>query len=446
MSKTVLDPTFVVNGRKRSLPWILHALEDGKRLQFNHLRPHQEHTWHLFLVRTAAMLGPTDNWNERLQAEGDIWDIYPKPGECGFFQPAGHTEDGYERVSYVEQKDTSKVNGASHRSKTHSPSSLDYWVYALISAQTSSRYDGARHRPSLRTSSGYGDRPYVSKVSGRSWADRFKSDVDLARSIHGGREGIRFLWTEAFQGKEIAFEDCHPLVVDSSRKYRMKNNNLYFKSSWDWPLIEESTDLDADLEDPWLPIKMKSEKLGNTRGTKSSGFTYDVVRDYLVGERTHVPSLQEQKFKEDCYFIAQTIAGDQGGSSGVHHRTVKLPADLSDELFPSEEGFASRSEEYVKVAGKVKNNLLFPALAQLFEKDGSGSIPEDYLDRYETRVDRSFFPHLFKHSGDPRGVERWKGRLKGIAEEIFEDALGTISKWDRKAAGDTIFQSRQQSL
>ena len=138
-ANTVLDPVFVVNGQKRSLPWILHALEDGTALRFDHLRPHQEHAWHLFLVRTAAMLGPTDNWNERLQAEGDIWDIEPGPGECGFFQPAGRIEDGYDPLTFIEQKDTPKVNGANHRYKTHAPQALDYSLYALVSAQTTSR-------------------------------------------------------------------------------------------------------------------------------------------------------------------------------------------------------------------------------------------------------------------------------------------------------------------
>lgn len=438
--KTVLDPVFVVNGQKRSLPWILHALEDGTSLRFDHLRPHQEHAWHLFLVRTAAMLGPTAEWHERLQGEGDIWDIEPEPGDCGFFQPAGRIEDGYDPLTFVEEKDTPKVNGANHRYKTHAPQSLDFALYALVSAQTTSRYDGVQHRPSLRTTSGYGDRPYVSKVAGLSWADRFRSDVDLARSMHGGKSGIRFLWARVFQDESISIADCHPLMVDSSRRYRIHDGTLHFQSSWDWPIEEDPRDLHAELEDPWLPINTSD---GQAVGTRSYGFTYEVVRDYLAGADIKTPSLQ-QEMNEDCYFIAQSIAGTQGGSAGIHRRVVKLPADLSDDLFPEKDTFSQRSKEYVRAAHAVKRQALRPALlTMLGDADNSSGT---YLSRFEARVDQAFFPHLFEYAGDELGVERWQNHLCDIARDLFEDALHSCFNWEQKAGADTLFRSRISDL
>lgn len=437
--KTVLDPVFVVNGRKRGLPWILHALEDGRRLQFDHLRSYQEHTWHLFLVRTAAMLGPTDNWEERLRSVGDIWDIHPEPGECGFFQPAGRIGNGYKPRTYVEEEDTPKINGPNHRYKTHLPTSLDYWLYALISSQTASRHE-AWHRQSIRTSSGYGDRPYISKVPGLSWPARFQSDVALARSMHGSADGIQFLWAWVFQDHDLTLDDCHPLMVDSSRRYRMKNGRLYFNASWDWPLATSSSELDAaTLKDPWLPVQGD----GTAKGTPNRGFRYDVVREYLPGGDLKTPSLQ-QELGVDCYFIAQTIAGGEGASKGIHHRVVKLPADLSDALFPKSDTFSRRSKQYVKEASNVKNQALQPAImTMLGDSDGySGS----HLDRYESRVDQDFFPHLFDHSGDELGVDRWVNHLCSIAEELFEEALQSCVDWEQKASADTIFRSRISDL
>jgi CRISPR system Cascade subunit CasA len=439
-ASTVLDPVFVVNGQKRSLPWILHALEDGTALRFDHLRPHQEHAWHLFLVRTAAMLGPTDNWNERLQAEGDIWDIEPGPGECGFFQPAGRIEDGYDPLTFIEQKDTPKVNGANHRYKTHAPQALDYSLYALVSAQTTSRYDGVQHRPSLRTTSGYGDRPYVSKVTGLSWADRFRSDVNLARFLHGDKAGIRFLWAHVFQDESISIEDCHPLMVDSSRRYRIHDGTLHFQSSWDWPIEEDPRDLHAELEDPWLPIDTSD---GTAVGTRSYGFNYEVVRNYLAGADIKTPSLQ-QEMGDDCYFIAQSIAGTQGGSAGIHRRVVKLPADLSDDLFPEKDTFSERSEQYVRAAHTVKRQALRPALLILL--GDSDTYSGSHLSRYEARVDQDFFPHLFEHASDELGVERWQNHLCDIAGDLFEDALQSCFHWEQKAGADTLFRSRISDL
>lgn len=459
--RTVLDPVFVVNGRKRSLPWILHALEDGRRLQFDHLRPHQEHAWHLFLVRTAAMLGPTDDWNLRLRAEGDIWDIYPESGKCGFFQPAGQIEDGYKPRTYVEEEDTPKINGPNHRYKTHLPTALDYWLYALISAQTTSRHE-TWHRQSIRTSSGYGDRPYISKVHSLSWAGRFASDVALARTLHGAADGIQFLWAWVFQDYNITLEDCHPLMVDSSRRYRMKDGIMYYNASYDWPLITESSELDAvTLKDPWLPVKGD----GTAQGTPNRGFRYDIVQKYLAGGDVKTPALQ-QEMEEDCYFIAQTIAGGKGGSKGIHRRVVKLPADLSDALFPEDDTFDRRSKQYVRSASKVKQHLLnFPLIVLFAENDDNDDDDRplaekilegtdrdlkpsysEYRDRYEARVDQEFFPHLFENAEDEMGVERWKNHLCSIAEDLFEEALQSCYDWEQKASADTIFRSRISDL
>lgn len=443
--KTVLEPTFVVDGKKRGLPWILHALEDGREVRFDHLRPHQEHAWHLFLVQTAAMLGPTDDWAGRLRAEGDIWGIHPKPGECGFFQPAGRIEDGYSRQTYLEREDIPGMS-ANHRAKGHLPSSLDYWLYVLVAAQTISRYY-AHHRQSVRTSGGYGDRPYVSKVTGLSWPERFKSDVSLARSMHGEREGVRFLWAKLeevdFFGDEsrLSLSDCHPLFVDSCRPYRMRNGSLYYRSGWpNEPLKTKANALHAELKDPWLPISTED---GETERTTRNGFTYDVVREYLAGETIKTPSLQ-QELGQDCVFIAQSIAGDQGGTSGIHRRTVKLPADLSNALFPEEDTFSQRSKQYVTAASNVRKQALQPAVMTLL--DDSDSYGGPYLDRYESRVDQDFFPHLFDCASDELGIERWTNHLCSIAGDLFEEALASTQDWEQKAGAENIFHSRISDL
>jgi hypothetical protein len=70
----------------------------------------------------------------------------------------------------------------------------------------------------------------------------------------------------------------------------------------------------------------------------------------------------------------------------------------------------------------------------------------EYLNRYESRVDREFFPHLFDHAEEETGVERWKNRLCDAAEELFEEALASCTNWQRKAEADTLFRSRIHTL
>lgn len=240
----------------------------------------------------------------------------------------------------------------------------------------------------------------------------------------------------------------------------MKDGIMHYKASWDWPLVTESSELDAaTLNDPWLPVKGD----GTAQGTPNRGFRYDVVQEYLGSGDIKIPSLQ-QEMEEDCYFIAQTIAGGEGASKGIHHRVVKLPADLSDELFPAEDTFDRRSKQYVRAASKVKKNLLnFPLFLLLAENDDDNDTPlvkeilsgtdrdlkpgySEYRDRYEARVDQEFFRHLFDNADDELGIERWKNRLCDIAEELFEEALQSCHRWEQKAGADTIFRSRINTL
>jgi len=287
--------------------------------------------------------------------------------------------------------------------------------------------------------------------------------------MHGDKEGIQFLWAELekidFFGDEsrISFSDCHPLVVDSCRPYRMKDGVLHYKAGWpNEPLKTDIGDLHDRLDDPWLPIDTTDDH--TTKRTQRSGFTYRVVQKYLAGGDIKTPSLQRE-LGEDCYFIAQSIAGDKGASQGIHHRIVKLPADLSDDLFPTNDTFASRSEQYVEVASTVKKRLLNFPLVALFGRtdDDNSDVPlikrmmrdenlnvmpsySEYLNRYESRVDREFFPHLFDHADEETGVEQWKNSLCDVAEELFEEVLATCPNWERKAGADTLFNSRIRDL
>jgi hypothetical protein len=147
---------------------------------------------------------------------------------------------------------------------------------------------------------------------------------------------------------------------------------------------------------------------------------------------------------DDCYFIAQSIAGTQGGSAGIHRRVVKLPADLSDDLFPEKDTFSERSEQYVRAAHTVKRQALRPALLILL--GDSDTYSGSHLSRYEARVDQDFFPHLFEHASDELGVERWQNHLCDIAGDLFEDALQSCFHWEQKAGADTLFRSRISDL
>ncbi|MCS4054095.1 hypothetical protein [Salinibacter ruber] len=442
---TVLDPVFVVDGQKRSLPWILHALEDGQRVRFDHLRPHQKHAWHLFLVRTAAMLGPTGSWKERLQAEGDIWDVYPDPGECGFFQPVGDIEDdGYKKTTYIEQRDTIKINGCNHRYKGHSAGALDSFLYTLVSSQTINKMDGAHSRPSLRMSDTFGDRAYISKVPGLSWPERFSSDVEFARSQHGSDTGAYFLWSKAFQDQDVDWDDCHPLLADSSLQIRLKEGRMYYNPTWDWPLSTSSKKLGSVPADLWQPI---DKNAGELKNTQSSGFEYNLVREYLVGDNYKIPAIHDQTLTGTVYFVARTVAGrlNESGSAGIHHRTVEIPSD--EEVLFSED-FGQRSREYVERAGEVKKAFA-AAAAAFFDVQSVGDSRENsfpgrathYYTQLDEAIDQEFFPHLFDRFGEEGQAAEWKSHVQSLAEGYLGEMTKHSTNWEARAASRNIFTS-----
>lgn len=92
---SLLDPIFTVEGTLRSLPEILHELSTGTVVSFDHLRRHQKRAWHLFLVQTAAMIGPDEledwgpeQWEETLATYGrEMWELDTEPSKPAFMQP-----------------------------------------------------------------------------------------------------------------------------------------------------------------------------------------------------------------------------------------------------------------------------------------------------------------------------------------------------------------------
>ncbi len=79
-----------------SLPGLLSALSHDAVESLPDVRPHQEHTVHMFLAQLMAIAGPQrdaseDYWLTALDGLTDMkgaWDIIPETGQCGFMQPA----------------------------------------------------------------------------------------------------------------------------------------------------------------------------------------------------------------------------------------------------------------------------------------------------------------------------------------------------------------------
>lgn len=188
--------------------------------------------------------------------------------------------------------------------------------------------------------------------------------------------------------------------------------------------------------------------------TPRSGFTYTAVQGLLAGENYETSSLQIRT-EEPMYFVAETLGGAQGGTSGFHERVVYIPAKATKLLKERRDIFAERSRARLQMASNVKKDALRHALKVLKEIDLSDSEGYKKLQKwessYESAVDRVFFEDLWESvDQDQTEAQReWKERVVGFAEDELERAKSTVSdtrKWKLWPKAQSIFYSKAQDL
>jgi CRISPR system Cascade subunit CasA len=462
---SLLDPIFTVDGSLKSLPEILHELSTGTIGEFDYLRRYQKRAWHLFLVQTAAMIGPDDledwgpgQWEEILATYGrEMWELDTEPNKPAFMQPPLDSVDSREGVAENwEEVPTPDEAGVLSTAAGHTVKDtviteprLEHWIYALITTQTTANRKGRGNCRVIRMKSAYNDRPYVSIVPDLDWESRFRSDVETARNApdHGD---IKFLWKIPYN-EPVTLQDCHTLFIEICRRFRFHNGKLYKKA--DSIRMRSAKKKKGAVGDPWIPVEVTG-KNKEAFSTPRSGFTYTTVQGLLAGENYETPSLQVRT-EEPMYFVAETLGGAKGGTSGFHERVVHIPAKATKLLKERRDIFTERSRARIQMASNVKKDALRHALKVLKEIDLSDNEGYKKLQKwessYESAIDRVFFEDLWESvDQDQTEAQReWKKRVVGFAEDELERAKSTVSdtrKWKLWPKAQSIFYSKVQDL
>ena len=167
-----------------SLPELYAALMNDEVASFPALRPHQRHAWHAFLVQLGAIAmhkaghdNPPDDaatWLNLIRAltpdslDDEPWhlivDDITKPA---FMQPAASSEDkraDYKSVVATPDELDMLITSKNHdlKASVASSGSIDDWIFALISLQTSEGFLGAGNYGISRMNGGLGCRPAFS--------------------------------------------------------------------------------------------------------------------------------------------------------------------------------------------------------------------------------------------------------------------------------------------
>jgi CRISPR system Cascade subunit CasA len=458
---SLLEPIITVDGEQRSLPQILHRLSAGDQAgvapitSFDYLRRHQKRAWHLFLVQTAAMIGPCESaeeWEDALLAEGgrEMWELETPLGQPAFMQPPVDSVDDWDEVPTPDEAGVlSTAAGHTVKDTVIAQPSPEHWIYALVTTQTTANRKGRGNCRVIRMKSAYNDRPYVSLVPKLDWGPRFRSDVAVAREVPE-RGDLRFLWSLPYD-EPVAFEDCHTLFVEICRRFRFHEGTLYKKAAT--VRMRPAKKKKGAVGDPWIPVDVTGKNL-EAVSTKEAGFTYTVVQQLLANEDYKTPSLQVRSAKP-MYFVAESLAGDQGGTSGFHERVVPIPAKAAKVLKDDRDLFAERSKSRLQMAAGVKKQALRPALKvlkgiDLADEDGYKKLAS-WESSYESAVDQVFFEDLWEavDQDQDEAEAEWKDRVVGFARDELYRAKDTVSdtqKWKLWPQAQSMFYARIASL
>ena len=473
--------------RERStLPQVFAALLADRVETWPALRPHQAPAWHAFLVQIAAMgleaLGRTEppgddeaGWSEVLRAltpdwpADEPWCLVTPPRFPSLLQaPVPETaipkyeKEFKNRVLAPDALDmlaTAKNHDLKAERMRHA--APDDWLFALVSLQTQEGVMGRGNYGIARMNSGYGNRSYISfRPAEASPGAAFRRDLtaviggqnilwDAAQTRGlGTDEAIALLWTVPWDGQaSMPLSRLHPLFVEICRRVRLgcREESLFARIANSDHSRVDAKHLHGDLADPWTPVERadSSKALSIT----SEGFSYRRMTELLFGSNKRswrLPLLARSRGRKGAsalQIVGAGIARGQGKTEGFHRRVVDIPAKAVSLMESGDESTGARAQERVRRAGEVQGKCLRAALIVLvqkgpaepeWKKPTNASLTKPWTDRFDTLVDRVFFPELWRSldMSSEEADHAWSRLLADLARETLDAASEAAPRAD----------------
>jgi CRISPR system Cascade subunit CasA len=457
----------------RSLPEVLALLAEDRVAEFPALRPHQRHPWHAFLVQLAAMAlhraGRADvpasagDWASLLREltpkwpEDEPWSLVAAPDRPALLQPPvpGGDLSAFKTVVRTPDALDMLVTSRNHDLKAELMGNAlpDDWLFALVSLQTMEGVMGQGNYGISRMNSGYSNRPGLGLRPPGGPGAWFRRDVQVL--LEGGREailrqvtlknrgGVGLLWLLPWDGvAQIPFADLDPLYIEICRRIRLRSHlaHLDAVAATSSAARVAAKELKGNTGDPWTPLDVKEAKALSITG---EGFSYRRMVELLLGVGYRKPILQQLAAAdppEGLSVVARGMARGQGKTEGYHERVVPISKEVVRFFRTSTDPLADMANGRVSDAGVLRGQVLRPALFSLLQKGpdsiahGAKTTPvqaEPWLERFERRVDRTFFPDLWREAAateDQReGLRReWRQALADAALALLDEAARSV--------------------
>ena len=469
-----------------TLPQVFAALVADRVETWPALRPHQAPAWHAFLVQIAAMgleaLGRTEppgddeaGWSELLRAltpdwpADEPWCLVTPPGCPALLQAPvpeaalrKYEKEFKNRVFAPDALDmlaTAKNHDLKAERMRHA--APEDWLFALVSLQTQEGVMGRGNYGIARMNSGYGNRSYVSfRPAQASVGTTFRRDLvavahaqnalwDAARTRGlGTEEAIALLWTVPWDGREtMPLSRLHPLFVEICRRVRLvrREENLFARIANSDHSRVDAKHLNGDLADPWTPIERSDTP--KALSITAERLSCRRMNELLFGSSKRswrLPLLARSRGREGAsalQIVGAGIARGQGKTEGFHRRAVDIPAKAVSLMESGDESTAARAQERVRQAGDVQGKCLRAALIVLvqkgpaepeWKKPTNASLTNPWIDRFDTQVDRVFFPELWQSldMSDDDASHAWSRTLASLARETLEAASEAAPRSD----------------
>ncbi|HRK95005.1 MAG TPA: type I-E CRISPR-associated protein Cse1/CasA [Rhodospirillales bacterium] len=458
-----------------SLPRVLSLLAADAVAEFSAQRPHQRHPWHAFLVQLAAMAlhgagraeVPADegDWVTLIRAltpewpDDEPWSLVAPPDQPAFLQPPVPKGDLSAFKTTIRTPDALDmlVTSRNHDLKAElmSDASPDDWLFALVSLQTMEGFMGQGNYGISRMNGGFSNRPALGIAPQGGLGAHFRRDVRVL--LNGGRNeilrqvalkaqgGVSLVWLLPWDGVEqIPFATLDPLYIEICRRVRLRSQgsriDAVVANSRKARIAADG--LQGNTGDPWTPVDVKEAKALSITG---EGFSYRRMVDLLLGAAYRKPILQELDTadgEDGLSVLARGLARGQGKTEGYHERVVPVSKEVVRFFRNSTDPLAELAKARVGDAGVLRGQVLRPALFSLLQKGpdsiayGAKTTPvqaEPWLDRFEQRVDQTFFPDLWREAAAPQNEQaairrEWIWSMADAALHLLEEATRAVPK------------------
>lgn len=456
-----------------SLPQLYESLAADRILSITALRAHQRHPFHALLCQLGALAclkaglsePPRDaaTWKAILSAltpdfpEGEPWRLVAPPDRPAFLQPVVGPLEPLKPLSTPDELDmlvTAKnhdLKGA--RMATAMP---DDWLFALVALQTNEGFLGAGNFGASRMNGGFANRPGVSIVPPGGMGAHVMRDVQrlidlfeptLDRYLEYEEDGPALLWLIPWDGNaSLPRKGLHPYYIEVSRRVRLVESGgaLAARVGNSRAMrVSMTKDEGGVTGDPWTPIRRDAGGKGKALTVDGNGFHYRRLSDILNPEVFAPAPLQEfaaDETGEGWTLLCRAIARGQGKTEGYHERRERIPKGALMRMNRGEyDALAGLSKARIDQVSGARSALRF-GLMTLFQNGpdpsdfkpqdpSSGRRAEPFLERFQGRVDQSFFESLFEEFSVGEAPESahalrtaWVTGLRDKARRVLAEA------------------------